>query len=222
MATKKAKETGPMVEIQQLKTKRVSIKIKGLSPFISHNWSFKAKKEMLDKQMKKAKAKKEARDPWMDYCESFYWLTPKPYPDNKLPVEGDKGYPTPKDIKNATFGFPAVAIKNAMVTAVTSMGQMTKVAARQAFHVVGEYIQIEGKPEMVEDMVRLSGPGSSADLRYRPYFRDWKSVVTIDININVISVEQAVSLLNTAGFSVGIGDWRPEKNGVSGRFEVVA
>ena len=37
-----------------------------------------------------------------------------------------------------------------------------------------------------------------------------------------ITLDQVLNLFNHGGFSVGVGDWRPEKNGQHGRFKVVA
>ena len=42
------------------------------------------------------------------------------------------------------------------------------------------------------------------------------------INEDVISSEQAYNLLLIAGFASGIGEWRPERNGDFGTFEVVS
>ncbi len=42
------------------------------------------------------------------------------------------------------------------------------------------------------------------------------------LNSGAISAEQIANLLNTAGFGVGIGEWRPEKNGSYGRFHVAS
>jgi hypothetical protein len=44
--------------------------------------------------------------------------------------------------------------------------------------------------------------------------------VTIKFNTSAISAEQVANLLNVAGFGVGIGEWRPERNGSYGRFHV--
>lgn len=55
------------------------IKVVGDSPLIMHKWSEKAKKEMLDKQMKKAKTKgHDAKDPVRDFIDSMYWLEGEP------------------------------------------------------------------------------------------------------------------------------------------------
>lgn len=39
-------------------------------------------------------------------------------------------------------------------------------------------------------------------------------------NAGVIALEHVVSLFQLAGFSIGIGAWRPEKSGTFGRFVV--
>jgi hypothetical protein len=93
------------------------------------------------------------------------------------------------------------------------------VAARQAFHVDGEFAVIEGgEPVMREDMVRI-GMGT-ADIRYRGEFKRWWTTIDVKHNANVMSAEQVVNLFNTAGFAVGVGEWRPERDGQFGRFHV--
>ena len=39
-------------------------------------------------------------------------------------------------------------------------------------------------------------------------------------NVNVLSVEQIINLFNVAGFGIGVGEWRPEKDGSYGLFHV--
>lgn len=183
------------VELPPLNIQTLEVTLIGDTPLITHRWSEKAKKSMLDKQMKKAKQAKEAKDPEQDFRESLYAL------------------------EDGTYGFPAIGFKAAAVTACTSIGGITKVAARQAFHVDGEYVVIKGsEPEMREDMVRIAM--GTADIRYRGQFFPWWTVLTIKYNANVFSAEQLLNMLNTAGFAVGVGEWRPEKDGSYGRFHV--
>jgi hypothetical protein len=183
------------VELPPLQIKTLEITLIGDTPLITHRWSEKAKKQMLDKQMKKASGAKEAKDPEKDFRESLYAL------------------------EDGTYGFPAIGFKAAAVTACTSIGGITKIAARQAFHVEGEYVTLFGsEPEPREDMVRV-GMGT-ADIRYRGQFWPWWTVLTINHNSNVMSAEQIMNMLNTAGFAVGVGEWRPEKDGSYGRFHV--
>lgn len=195
------------VELPPMNIQTLDIPIIGDSCLICHAWSSKAKKQMLDKQMKKATTGKVAKDPWQDFCETLYWL------------DGMPETPTEDDVMSARFGFPAVAFKSAAITAVTSTGGMTKVMARQCFHIVGEYVEILGPaPSMREDMVRV-GMGT-ADIRHRAEFETWGAILRVQHNANVLSAEQVIGLFEAGGFGVGIGDWRPEKDGVNGRFHV--
>jgi hypothetical protein len=194
------------IELPQLRLERITIALVGDSPLISHAWSHKAKELMLAKQMKKAKAGKEAKDPWADYLDSLYWLTERP------------DEPTPEDVAAAHFGFPAVAFKASAVDACSHVDGVTKVEARGAFHIQGEMVGIVGVPSMREDMVRI-GMGT-ADLRYRGEFKTWRAVVQIRYNVNVLSAEQIVNLFNTAGFAIGVGEWRPQRDGSYGMFHV--
>lgn len=182
------------VDLLKLDIQKIQLTLVGDSPLITHKWSEKAKKEMLDKQMKKAKVAKSAKDPEQDFRDSLYQLN-------------DGGY-----------GFPTIGIKAAAVSAA-AQADMFKTEARAAFHIDGEYVKIESEePTMREDMVRI-GMGT-ADLRYRGEFKNWKTTFTLKYNASVLSAEQIVNLFNVAGFGVGIGEWRPQKNGSFGRFHV--
>lgn len=209
MAAAAKKDVG--IELPALNIGVMEITLIGDSPLIVHAWSEKAKKEMLGKQMKQAKGAKEAKDPLRDFEDSMYRMA-------------DGGY-----------GFPSVAFKAAAVTAGTSVSGLTKIQARQAFHVMGEDVDVRGtfdgsvsrvnlvriegcSPQMREDMVRV-GMGT-ADIRYRAEYPDWFVKVLVRYNANVLSEGQILNLLNTAGFAVGVGEWRPEKDGQYGMFHV--
>lgn len=207
MAT--AVKTSTAIELPPLALETVEIPIIGTSPLIVHAWSEKALRAMADKQQKKATKGREAKDPRADFLGSLYWLTEPP------------AQPTDADLAAARFGFPAVAFKSAAVTACTSTGAITKVAARQSFHVVGEMVElISPPPAMREDVTRV-GMGV-ADLRYRGQFDPWGARVRVEINTAVISAEQVVNLFALAGFAVGVGEWRPERDGGYGRFRVAS
>src|SRR3546814_17616345 len=79
-------------------------------------------------------------------------------------------------------------------------------------------LTVQGEPRPREDMVRV-GMGT-ADIRYRPEFPEWSILAAIKFNDSVISAEQIANLLSTAGFAIGIGEWRPERKGQFGRFTV--
>ncbi len=194
MATKlKTPEASPIV-LPKLNLQRVQITLIGDSPLICHAWSQKAKQQMLDRQMKRAAKAKEAKNPEQDYSDSLY-----PHPAG--------GY-----------GFPVVAFKACAVDACSQVDGLTKVSARAAFHIDGELVQIDGEPSMREDMVRV-GLGT-ADIRYRGEFKRWRTTFEVVLNAGVMSPEQLVGLFDVAGFGVGVGEWRPQRDGGYGRFHV--
>ncbi len=193
MATvKKQEET---IEIPRIELERFEIPIVGDSALIMHKWSEKAKKQMLDKQMKIASQSKAAKDPEQDFKDCIY------YDD-----DGD-------------FAFPSVAFKAAAVSACRFTDGTKMTVARGAFHVEGEFVKIhDADPTPREDMVRV-GMGT-ADIRYRAEFKGWTAKVPVTYNKAALSKEQIVNLFNLAGFGVGVGEWRPEKDGPYGRFHV--
>lgn len=195
MPKKPAAETVEQtITLPPLNLREMSVEVVGDSPLISHAWSAKAKKQILDKQTKKAKQAREAKDPDQDFRESLY------------------------EIDGGGYGFPAVAFKSAAVDACSHVSGVTKVLARGAFHIIGDMIPIDGTPTPREDMVRV-GMGV-ADIRYRGEFKSWRAKLRIRYNAQVLSPEQIVNLFNTAGFAIGVGEWRPQRDGSFGMFHV--
>lgn len=57
-------------------------------------------------------------------------------------------------------------------------------------------------------------------MRYRPRFNQWSTVIEIHYAPDVIDKAQLLLAADNAGRLVGVGDFRPEKSGPFGRFEV--
>jgi len=74
------------------------------------------------------------------------------------------------------------------------------------------------EPVIREDMVRV-GMGT-ADIRYRAQYNEWSAAVTIEYLPNIIDLDSIVALVDAGGMN-GLGEWRPEKSGYFGTFEVV-
>lgn len=174
----------------------ITLRLEGLSPLIVHAWSEKAKRMILDKQTKQNVAAKAAKDPEQDYRDSLY-----------VTATGE-------------YGFPVIGFKAAAVRAGTDLGlKMTDL--RRAFHIDGidgTHAVIKGEPRMREDMVRV-GQGT-ADIRFRGEFPEWATELNVSYKPTAISQEQLIALFDEAGFSVGVGEWRPERRGSFGRFKV--
>ncbi len=58
-------------------------------------------------------------------------------------------------------------------------------------------------------------------LRTRAKFDEWCCTFAVDADDELVDKDQLEAWLDIAGRRIGLGDWRPEKSGHYGRFEVV-
>lgn len=194
---------GVIAGLKPLKIGMMRVMSRGLAPLIVHAWGKKAMEEMLTSQQmtkeekKKAKDKRKAKDPQADFEDARY-------------IIGGK------------HSFPTIAVKKAMVDAGYALG-ISRSVVRQAVFIVGDYFEIRhGECVRREDTVRVGPFGNrQADLRYRPEYREWSADLEFRFRADMIDPPQLLALLQNAGFSVGIGEWRPQKDGQFGTFEVV-
>ncbi len=116
--------------------------------------------------------------------------------------------------------YPSIAIRIGMVTACTSAMGFTKRGIRQAFRMADEFTLIQGsKPKYRAAPIRIVLERMMTTVVVEwpvPWFMDVKFVYDPD----VITEEQLRKLLYVAGFGVGIGEWRPERDGQNGMFHV--
>jgi hypothetical protein len=176
------------VEIPALKIDVAEFEIKGTAPLIVHRFGEKAIKMIVDKQTKKSKERPE-RNPDSEMGECLY-----------------------KFNDGVRTGFPAVGFKAAMIRGGSILGWVMKELQQIIFVVPDEndLVEIKGKYALRTDMVRV-GMGS-ADIRYRPEYKEWSAKLVIRYNSSKISAEQIAQLIDAAGFGCGIGEWRPEKS----------
>jgi hypothetical protein len=219
MPVKKTTTTSEVIQVPAIDIREVILTIEGDSPLIMHKWSEKAKREMLDAQMQKAKTKKhDVKSPIADFIDSLYWLEGEPTD------KSEEGFQA-AIAAGARFCFPATAFKAAAIAAGYRAGIMPNmVGMRGAIHIPPEYLEILSQtgdhivPEMREDMTRV-GMGK-ADIRYRGQFNDWRVDIPIRYNAGMVSLEALVNLFNMGGFACGVGEWRIEKGGKFGAFHV--
>lgn len=213
------KNEAAIIEIKPINIVTTTVRIAGDTPLIMHRWSEKAKRMILEKQMKTTKSSaKEAKNPVEDFIESIYWMEGKPSEYTEEAFE--------EACKNgARFGFPVTAIKQATISSAYRNGITKDMASlRGAFFIAGEgselLAEVKGcTPTMREDMVRV-GMGV-ADIRFRGEFASWYMDLQVSYNANgAYTLDQIINLINVGGFSCGIGEWRPEKDGNYGMYHV--
>lgn len=212
MPTKKPTETPaetPAAEtaiIKPISTETILVPIIGTSPLLVHNWSSKAKRQMLE-AMQGVKNPKEHKDPQAEYEAAFYRIAHEDGPD--------------------TYGFPAIGFKNATVGGARFYDKsVTMTDLRQSLFFKGVFTKadsqqltpIVGEPRMREDVVKVGVNGR--DLRYRPEFTEWSATLTITYAKGKIDRNSVLSLIDAGGMGVGVGEWRPEKRGDFGTYQV--
>lgn len=216
----KKEEEKQIIEIPEIKIKEAELTIVGDSSLLIHKFSEKAKAEILQKQMKKAKTTREAKVPFKDFMMSLHWITPMP-DINGIDDEEELEKIFNKAVQEgAKFGFPTVGIKQSAISAAYRNGlAKNKVSLQGMFHIRGEFAEITGNLRMREDYCKI--PMGGADIVYRgEYDTGWKSTFTVVFDSGSISLEQIIQMINLGGFACGIGDWRIEKGGNFGSFHV--
>jgi hypothetical protein len=181
----------------------IEVTLRGIegSPLVIHAFSEKAKKEIRDKQQKKAKKAKEERKPQEEFLAAKYF-----------DAEGREC-------------LPLAALKKSIISAATAFDDLTKVALRQALFVnslygPGPLAPIEKHDKtlaigtMREDAVTIGI--STRGLTYRPEYPEWQVRIELEFNPRLVSREQLLALLDQAGWGIGICEGRPEKSSALG------
>lgn len=188
------------IELKPIVPKIISFWIRGTSPLIQHAWSEKALRMIRMTATERKKQPKTERNPEEEAMAAMY-------------VTND-GRP----------GLPMLAFKAALIGAAHKDLGIEKTLVRKALFLpraaYSENLVAAldaPAPEIREDIVRV-GNGQT-DMRYRPEFKEWRVRVVFEIDRDLINERDVVNLVNRAGFSVGVGEWRPERGGEFGRFE---
>lgn len=199
-ATKAPEVEVAKIEIDRIAAETVVVPIVGTTPLVMHRFSEKAKKQMLD-AMQGRRTPKEPKNPEEEYLSAFYRL-----------ADGDPG-------------FPVLAFKDATIGGARFYSGVTMTELRQYMFFRGEVgsdgralTRVIGEPEMREDVVKVGRSG--ADLRYRPQFLPWRAELVISYVTSALTRDSLLSLIDAGGFGVGVGEWRPEKNGDFGTYQV--
>lgn len=194
--------------------KSFSVWLVGDTPLIVHSWSEKARRELLVKQVGAAKSGREKRDPQADFVNSLY------------------------DMGEGLYGFPVTGVKNCILSSAHKDKGIPRSVVMSALWLEAEMVRtrpalagaicdmplvrIHGsKPEMREDTVKVGkGLNKTASLAYRGQFTVWGIRVSGRFNSAVLTAEQLAFLIQEAGMSYGLGEWRNEKKGIFGAFHL--
>lgn len=192
------KEIKKEVMIAPPKFENIKVTIIGDTKLVTHKFSQKAREQIKQKQMlgslSKKGQKREPKDFDVLYKGAIYVS------------------------KDGWYGFPATAIRKAMVSACKLVGfHMTKgklgifVEANGFDATSGTpLIKItKGEPYPHEDYVRLET--GVCDICVRPMWdENWEASVHIRYDADMFSSQDIINLLSRAGLQVGICEGRPD------------
>lgn len=191
--------TAPAIKVAPIIQRTLTFSIVGISPLIQNGWSEKGLNQMRMTALERKKQPKLKRTP-EETAEAATYYT-------------DDG----------SYGLPLLALKSAIISAAHKDLGIEKTLVKKALFIPSKDSRkcvkmVCSEPICREDIVRV-GMGST-DLRYRPEFAEWGATITVTFDAGMLTSGDIINLVNRAGFSVGIGEWRPEKGGEFGRFEV--
>jgi hypothetical protein len=205
------KATVEIVKITPPKLRVATIKIRGISAYVQHAFSEKARKQMEETQRQGTQARSRRVRAPKDF-EGIYEAA------MHRSVEG-------------WLGIPAPAFRNAAIDACRLVGYKMTHAKLSLFivpdgtdkHDGTPLVRIIGEPRVHESFAR--NESGVADLRWRPLWDQWSAVVRVQWDEDQFSSTDIHNLMLRAGLQVGIGEGRPSSpnsNGLGwGRFEVV-
>ena len=187
------------IKIKAIETKKYRFGIVGITPLIQHKWSSKAMKMMRMTAAQRKKQPKVERNPEEEAAACVY--------------QTDDGQ----------VGFPLLAFKASLISAAHKDLGIEKTVVKKAFFVPcadsNNVVPMTASDPIVREDVVTIGTNQT-DLRYRPEFNEWKATIECQIDSSMLTIGDVLNLVNRAGFGIGIGEWRPEKGGEYGRFDI--
>jgi len=191
--------------------KEITFKITGTSPLLMHCDRLANPLDPLTIAHKKLTQKKNkteddlleiARSDWMGglYCDERGPYLPTPNLRKAL-VDG------------ATQSKRGPAVKGGTMI-IAARAHLTYSGPRdpEALWLIPEFVDARG----------VVNSGKARVIRYRPRFLEWGVLFTLAYDPSKVEAELLLHDMSNAGRYVGIGDYRPAKNGAFGRFEVEA
>lgn len=198
------------IKIAPPKLRTAKVTIVGISPYVQHAFSEKARVQMEEKQKSGQQARgKKVREP--KNFEAVYRAAQH-------------------RAKQGWLGIPCPAFRNAAISACRLVGfKMTHAKLSLFIEADGidvvdatPLVRIIGEPRIHKGYAR--NESGVADIRWRPLWEKWSAVVTITWDEDQFSATDVINLMHRSGLQVGIGEGRPDSpnsNGLGwGRFKV--
>jgi hypothetical protein len=122
------------------------------------------------------------------------------------------------------LAFPGLGLKQSIISAAHKDIGIEKTLVKKALFLSSTdskcHIPFVSHSDRIlqKDLVTI-GQGSR-DVRYRYRVNEWSASIVFQIDNELLQPADLVTLIDRAGFGVGLCDWRPETGGEYGRFAV--
>lgn len=190
------------IKIPAIQVSKMKVKIVGETPLLSHKFTEKAKAS-IEKTQQGESEKKKKRNPDQEFQDAAY-----------VDAKGN-------DCAPGSWLFQSMYSAAGFNSKSDKEGFKEKERFRMAVRIPFTLYPIEyDKKEMRTDYVKIGGMTKVADMRYRPEYTGWSITFDLEYEPDVISPKRIAEILQRAGKSCGIGDWRVQKKGDFGRFRV--
>jgi len=189
------KEKKKEIIIQPIKIGMIKVKLQGKTPLLMDRFTDEAKQQILAKQTGVSKGnKKKVRDTKDEVLQAIH-VTSK-----------------------GQVGFPAQGFKRGMMECTSFVGDkfFSKKLISGAVRIVNAE---EGLIPITYKRQDVLEHNIGSVVKFTPQFHDWRCELHIQYDENNIAPQDIITLLNYAGFYVGVGSWRPKgTSGGSGEY----
>ena len=198
---KKQKVVKKEITLVSLNIGQMTVPIKGKTPLLMDRFPEEAKAQILAKQTGVSKSNKnKVRDTEKEIKEAIHVTS------------------------TGKVGYPASGFKKGMMEATSFVGDKffskKLVSGLRVVNAVDGLIPISFKKQDVLEH------NIGSNTKFTPQFHNWKGELVIQYDKNNISDSDIVTLLNYAGFYIGVGAWSPKcaagGSGEFGMYEVAA
>jgi len=197
MSTKAKVTEVKEVNIQPLKKATMTVKVKGLTPYLASKMDMLAV-DNIDRKKNGQMVVKDTRSEDQKTEDKIHYT-----PDHKV-------------------GIPSAAFMKGCVECAPYIDGLDKKRVTGSVRILQDIIPIKFKKQSThETWGTNAGITKAPKIIRRPQFSDWECELNIMFNSANITAEQVVNLVNWAGFHMGVGGWRPQKGGSFGSYEVV-
>ncbi len=186
--------------------KLIEVTIEGVSPLLQHRWSDEAEASVSDTGTRKihivrGTPREEAEKVCYRTSDGELYLSATAI--HRMLIEAGGSHKQKGSRKSMKYVIPAAVL---MTTDVIILHD-------NEGNALTDY-EVDSRPVVIPST-------KGRIMRHRPRLDEWWATFSIRVNEELVAVEMVRQLLNEGGMRLGVGDFRPQKFGPFGTFDVI-